>query len=266
MSPPLVCSRRPLDLLVCAPRPSLAATTNTQPRPHRSEALRVLGEAFAAAARPSKGGFVREALSAGYPRLAAALEAAFARLQQETRARGAPAAVGPGQLPALLAAAAPFRDAYLAAALGRLQDAVGAAFPGGGRGLPSPADVQKLVAAAHEELRAAGASALLAGQVAGVVGKALQQAAQRAEYMAAAGPDLRALALQPLGGGGGGVGGSGGAGAGATPAQQRNIALASQVQEVHRCVTSAVTLFLSKRAVFCTYSMGSVLISLVLRA
>jgi hypothetical protein len=182
----------------------------------------VLGDAFAAAAKPSKGGFVREALSGGYPKLVAALEAAFARLQQDTRVRGVPPAVAPEQLPALLAVAAPFRDAYLAAALGRLQDVVGAAYAGGGRALPSPADVQKCIAAMHEELRAAGASAALAGQVAGAVGAAIGLLVQRAEYMAAAGPELRAVALAP------------GAG-GASPSQLRNIALASQLQEVHRC-------------------------------
>lgn len=185
----------------------------------------MLSDAFGAAAKPSKGGFVREALAAGYPKLVAALEAAFTRLQQDTRVRGVPPAVPPDALPGLLAVAAPFRDAYLASALGRLQDTVGAAFAGGGRALPSPADVQKCIAAMHEELRAAGASGTLAGQVAAVVGKALAMLAQRAEYMAAAGPELRALALSPGGGG-------------ATPAQQRNIALASQLQEVHRSLTT----------------------------
>lgn len=182
----------------------------------------MLGDALAAASKPSKGGFVREALSAGYPKLATALEAAFSRLQTDTRVRGVPPAAAPEQLPALLAAAAPFRDAYLAAALGRLQDVVGAAYPGGARALPSPADVQKCIAAMHGELRAAGPGAALAGQAAGVVGKALQQMAQRAEYMAAAGPELRAVALAP-------------GASGASAAQQRNIALASQLQEVHRC-------------------------------
>jgi hypothetical protein len=51
----------------------------------------------------------------------------------------------PEQLPLLLDASAPFRDAYLAAGLVRLQDAVGAAFPGSSRALPSPADVQKCI-------------------------------------------------------------------------------------------------------------------------
>lgn len=190
----------------------------------RSEALRVLGDAFASASKPAKGGFVREALTSGYPQLVSALETAFVRLQQDTRVKGVPPAVGAEQLPELLGAAAPFRDAYLAGSLGRLQDMVNAAFPGGGRTLPSPADCQKCIAVMADELRAAGSSAALAGQVAGVVGKALQLLAQRAEYMAAAGPELKALALAP------------GAG-GASPAQQRNIALASQLQEVHRCGT-----------------------------
>lgn len=45
----------------------------------------------------------------------------------------------------LLAAAAPFRDTYLGGALSRLNDAVGAAFPGGSRPLPTAADLQKCI-------------------------------------------------------------------------------------------------------------------------
>ena len=183
--------------------------------------MRVLGDAFGSASKPAKGGFVRDALSSGYPTLVAALETAFARLQQETSVKGVQPAVAPDQLPPLLAAVGPFRDAYLAMALGRVQDAVNTAFPGSSRMLPSPADVQKCIAVMHEELRAASASAQLATQVAAVVSKGLQLMAQRAELMAATGPELKALVLAP------------GAGS-ASPSQQRNIALASQLQEVHR--------------------------------
>jgi hypothetical protein len=59
--------------------------------------------------------------------------------------QGVPPAAQPDQLAALLDASGPFRDAYLAACLGRMQDAVGAAFPGSARVLPSPADVQKCI-------------------------------------------------------------------------------------------------------------------------
>lgn len=51
----------------------------------------------------------------------------------------------PEQLPLLLDVSAPFRDAYLTGGLVRLQEAVGTAFPGGSRALPSPADVQKCI-------------------------------------------------------------------------------------------------------------------------
>jgi hypothetical protein len=210
-------------------------TSPIRPLQHpRSEALRVLSDAFATASKPSKGGFVREALSSGYPKLVTLLEASFSRLLQETGGvRGVPPAVAAGQLPALLAAAAPFRDSYLAASLGRLQDVINHAFGGGGRPLPSPADVQKCIAAMHEELRAAGGSEVMSSQVAAVVGSALQLLSQRAEYMAAAGPEMRELQIGPLtaGGAGGGVGMGGG---GPSQAQLRNIALASQLQEVHR--------------------------------
>lgn len=51
----------------------------------RHDALRVISDAFAAAARPSKGGFVRDALTASYPKLVSMLEAAFTRIQNESR-------------------------------------------------------------------------------------------------------------------------------------------------------------------------------------
>ncbi len=59
--------------------------------------------------------------------------------------KGVPPAVSEPQAEALLAAAAPFRDAYLGAALSRLTDAIGTAFPGGSRPLPTAADLQKCI-------------------------------------------------------------------------------------------------------------------------
>ena len=44
-----------------------------------------------------------------------------------------------------MAAAAPFQNAYLAAALQRMSDAVSAAFPGGNRALPTAAELQKCI-------------------------------------------------------------------------------------------------------------------------
>ena len=59
--------------------------------------------------------------------------------------RGVPPAASPEQQEALLEAAAPFQNAYLAASLQRMSDAVGAAFPGGNRALPTAADLQKCI-------------------------------------------------------------------------------------------------------------------------
>jgi hypothetical protein len=130
--------------------------------------------------------------------------------------------VGSDQLPAFVAVAAPFRDAYLAGCLGRLQDGINTTFAGGARGLPTTAEVQKCIVQLHEELKAAGASAQLGLQIGAVVRKAVRMLAERVEYMAAAGPELRQVPLGPAAGGG------------ATPGQLRNIALCSQLQEVHR--------------------------------
>lgn len=68
----------------------------------------------------------------------------------------------------------------------------------------------------HEELKVGGSSRQLSSMISTTVGKALQLLAEKAEYMAATGADVRALAPQP------------------NTAQIRNIALCSQLQEVHR--------------------------------
>ena len=64
-----------------------------------------------------------------------------------------PAAVSDAQAAAVLGAAAPFQNGYLAAALARMTDAVAAAFPGGARALPTSAELQKCIgrAAAYSE-------------------------------------------------------------------------------------------------------------------
>ena len=59
--------------------------------------------------------------------------------------KGAPAAVSDAQAAAVLGAAAPFQNGYLAAALARMTDAVAAAFPGGARALPTSAELQKCI-------------------------------------------------------------------------------------------------------------------------
>mmetsp|Transcript_14383 Transcript_14383/g.31097 ORF Transcript_14383/g.31097 Transcript_14383/m.31097 type:complete len:825 (+) Transcript_14383:68-2542(+) len=187
-----------------------------------SDAVKVLTDAFAAVSKPGKGVPVRDTLVSGYPKLAHLLEGMYERLATETTMKGVLPAVVPEQLQQLLGAAAPFQAAYLAGCLSRMSDAVMAAFPGGARSLPSPADVQKCIGIMHEELKVAGSSKQLATMIAATVGKAMLLLAEKAEYMAATGPDVRAVA----------------AGTPANPAQLRNIALCSQLQEVHRSLSS----------------------------
>jgi hypothetical protein len=69
----------------------------------------------------------------------------FSVTQPALCTQGVPPAVLPEQLPQLLDVSAPFRDAFLSSGLVRLQEAVGTAFPGSSRALPSPADVQKCI-------------------------------------------------------------------------------------------------------------------------
>jgi len=66
--------------------------------------------------------------------------------------KGVSPAASPAQQEALLEAAAPFQNAYLAGSLQRMSDAVGAAFPGGNRALPTAADLQKCIGCAIELL------------------------------------------------------------------------------------------------------------------
>lgn len=65
-----------------------------------------------------------------------------------------------------------------------------------------------------------GDSERLAGRTASCVGQALNLLSERAQYMAATGPDLRATT------------------GAATAAQIRNIALCSQLAEVHRSLVT----------------------------
>lgn len=182
--------------------------------------VKVLESAMAAAAAPARGGFVRESLTAQYPRLALLLESTFQRLVQDTDVKGVPPAVVSEQLNELLATAAPFQHAHQGAALARISDAVQAAFQGGTRPLPTAAELQKCIARLHDELKAAGDSPRLAALTARSVGKALQLMAEKAEYMAATGPEVRSI-TGPC-----------------TSAQLRNIALSSALQEVHRSLAT----------------------------
>ena len=75
------------------------------------------------------------------------------RLLSVHQVKGVSPAASPEQQEALLEAAAPFQNAYLAGSLQRMSDAVGAAFPGGNRALPTAADLQKCIGCASSALR-----------------------------------------------------------------------------------------------------------------
>eukprot|EP00887_Chlorella_sp_A99_P006562 scaffold3.g6562.t1 len=183
-----------------------------------SKATTALADCFSAAFSTAHGGF---ALINSFPRLAGLLEEACTRLARDSAVRDAGHALRPDQAAVLLDAAADFQNAFLGSALARMTEAVGAAFPGGGRGLPGASELQKCVSRVHEELKAAGGGGpRLAALAAGAAGKALLLAAERAEYMAATGPDLRAVAGP------------------CTAPQLRNLTLCNCLQEVHRGVSA----------------------------
>lgn len=181
-----------------------------------ARAAEATAQAMAAAFSPSKGGFVREALTHSYPRLAALLEQTLQRILTDTQVKGVGGTVTLAQRQDLVEAARPFQNAYLAAALSRLSDAVTAAFPGGSRALPTSAELQKCIARMHEQLKAGGDAEGVAVQTAACVGKAVRLLAEKAEYMAATGPELRQVT------------GS------CTSGQARNMQLCCHLQEVHR--------------------------------
>ncbi|PSC76466.1 conserved oligomeric Golgi complex subunit 5 [Micractinium conductrix] len=183
-----------------------------------SRAIAGMADAFAGAFSTARGGFVRDTLVASFPRLGGLLEGAAARVLRDSAARDIGSALDEEQIAALLASAGDFQAAYLAAALARLSEAAGTAFPGSSRALPTAADLQKSIARVHEELKAASGSPRLALLVAGVVGQSLGMMAEKAELMAASGPELRAV----------------GPGSACNSAQLRNISLCNCLQEVHR--------------------------------
>eukprot|EP00198_Chlamydomonas_reinhardtii_P007786 XP_001697123.1 component of oligomeric golgi complex 5 [Chlamydomonas reinhardtii] len=195
-----------------------------------SDVVRATTDAFASVAKPGKGGFVRDTLTAAYTRLAGLIETMFERLTAETTIKGVLPAVGPAQLQQLLAATSPFQTAYMAGCLSRLTDAVAAAFPGSSRQLPSATEVQKCIGLMHEELKVGASSPQLAAMMAATAAKALALLAERAEYSAASGPELRQLAP------GGGAAAYGPVSPNAS--QLRNIALCSQLQETHRSLST----------------------------
>lgn len=205
-----------LDVLVGAGRPLLTER-------FWKAVVEAVGEVFSVVAKPAKGGFVRETLSAQYPRLAVLLEGTYEKILQDTTIRGVAPAVQPDDLQDLLQATAPFQASYLATSLSRITDVVLACFSSSTRGPPQASEVQKIIAVMHEELKLAGSSGQLSVQKVGVVGKGLQVLGEKATFMAATGPELRMVGNQ------------------ASQAQVRNINLTSLLQEVHRSLVSFVS-------------------------
>lgn len=62
----------------------MASAPATPAPPCRSDVVRATTDAFASVAKPGKGGFVRDTLTAAYTRLAGLIETMFERLTAET--------------------------------------------------------------------------------------------------------------------------------------------------------------------------------------
>lgn len=163
-------------------------------------------------------GFVKETLTAGYPQLMAVLEAFITNLGRESDQKGVPPAVrlseGTGDARKLFKATELFQNAYLARSLTRLSDAAGNVFAGSRSGAPTAGEVGKYVTRIREELEATAAHPSLAVLVLAGVGKSARLFAEKCEYALATGPETRQVSGP------------------ATPAQQRNFAICSAIEEV----------------------------------
>lgn len=194
-----------------------------------------LSQAFANAFSAQRGGFVRDALVQYYPRVAGLFETCCSRIIKDGSARDAPAALTPQHAARLLAIPKDAESAYLSSVHSRLQGAATAAFPGGSRALPTAADLQTLVARVNEELKTAVSGGdRLATLVATVAGSSLQITAEKAEMMAAGGPEVRAVS-------GSGSGSGNSSTIICNAAQARNISLCNALQEIHRSVAALIT-------------------------
>lgn len=194
-------------------------------------------------------GFARDALLAGYPRLASLLEATHDGLAKESDASGRSAGVPPAvrrdgaDLAVFLRAGDAVANAYLARSFQRLSEPVNAllspsalqslqgmvAAGGASSGTvgtrKATEDTRRFLVRVREELDAAADHpALVARVVSDGVCKALRLAAQKAEAGVAVGADARAMiAGQP-----------------ATSAQRANAALAGTLEEVRAALGAIV--------------------------
>jgi conserved oligomeric Golgi complex subunit 5 len=184
-----------------------------------------VGKCFSSAFTAPRGGSgftIREALVNSYPKLATLLDETSVRISKEASSKDAIVAMTEAQKSILLNIASDFQNSYLTATSTRLREALVSAFPGGSRALPTAADLQRAIARMHEELKAASSSSALAPRVAACVGEALLLAAERAEHMAASGPDLRAVRGT------------------INSAQLKNISICNYLQEMHRSMLNLI--------------------------
>ena len=202
-------------------------------------------------------GFARDALLAGYPRLASLLEATHDGLAKESDASGRSAGVPPAvrrdgsDLAVFLRAGDAVANAYLARSFQRLSEpvhallspsalqslqgmvAAGGASSGTVGTRQATEDTRRFLIRVREELdAAANRPALFARVVSDGVCKALRLAAQKAEAGVAVGADARAMV----------------AGQPATSAQRANAALASTLEEVRAALDAIVPMLADEPA------------------
>ena len=202
-------------------------------------------------------GFARDALLAGYPRLASLLEATHDSLAKESDASGRSAGVPPAvrrdgsDLAVFLRAGDAVANAYLARSFQRLSEpvhallspsalqslqgmvAAGGASSGTVGTRQATEDTRRFLIRVREELdAAANRPALFARVVSDGVCKALRLAAQKAEAGIAVGADARAMV----------------AGQPATSAQRANAALASTLEEVRAALDAIVPMLADEPA------------------
>ena len=94
----------------------------------------------------SKRSAVRDALTHGFPRLQALVEASLVRCARDSEVPSVPSAVQLPHRDAVLRCLSPLQEAYLSHCVARLEEAVSALYPAGGRAVPAVAVVQQCIA------------------------------------------------------------------------------------------------------------------------
>lgn len=93
----------------------------------------------------ARGGLVRDALTHSYPRLQLLVEGTLTRCVRDSDVPAVLSAVLPPHHEAVMRCLTPLQEAFMSGSFARLQEAVSALYPSGGRTLPAASAVQQCI-------------------------------------------------------------------------------------------------------------------------